>query len=164
MRGAGGESAGNQYDDKGDLISFSDRGRRWEWERLTIETDLIPADFEANIEETQCLSLNELFHQWGRSNSNIFLIRIRLHWSLRLVHILLLLMGLPVALYMNNNSVFLAVLASIAISAIYYFVNTQCINLGKSGILNPALSVWFPFLFFVFITFIGTVLLRKLRN
>jgi lipopolysaccharide export system permease protein len=151
-----------RYDDNEELLRAPD-GKLWiEYERLTLQTDLIPEDFETEGGNSQYLSLAELSRQLERRHyASALLVKIHQHWAYPLTHVVLLLLGLPFVLNQNNRSVFLGVLVSCIICVLYYVVNAMCIELAGKGTLDPLVSAWLPVLLFAGL---GTILFDNLKT
>ncbi len=151
-----------RYDERGIPLRAPD-GKLWiEYERLALDTDLLPEDFETEGGGSQYLSLGELSRQLERRRyASPLLAKMHQHWAYPLTHVVLLLLGLPFVLNQNNRNVFLGILVSCVICVAFYVVNAMCIELAGKGTLQPLVSAWLPVLLF---GGLGAVLFDNLKT
>ena len=151
-----------RYDARGLPLRAPDNKLWIEYERLALDTDLLPEDFETEGEGSQYLSLAELSRQLERRRyAAPLLVKVHQHWAYPLTHVVLLLLGLPFVLNHNNRNVFLGILVSCVICVAFYIVNAMCIELAGKGTLQPLVSAWLPVLVF---TGLGAVLFDNLKT
>ena len=118
--------------------------------RMQLETTLRPIDLEASNREISYLSWKQLQSQFKRPDYHRHLaVKLHHHFAFPLAHILLLFLGLPFVLKLENRSIFLGLVASFLIGAAFYLVTSVCASIAIDGnYFSPTLAAWFPIMLF----------------
>lgn len=142
------------WDDKGNLVvntgSKDFRRLKEVFGEQKLETTLRPIDLEASNREISYLSWKQLRSQFQRQNYHRHLaVKLHHHFAFPLAHILLLFLGLPFVLRLENRSIFLGLVASFLIGAAFYLVTSVCASIAIDGnYFSPTLAAWFPIMLF----------------
>ena len=143
-----------KWDNEGDLMLNED-GRNFQrlkkvFAKMKLETTLQPIDLEASNREISYLSWKQLQSQFKRQDYHRHLaVKLHHHFAFPLAHILLLFLGLPFVLKMENRSIFLGLVASFLIGAAFYLVTSVCASIAIDGnYFSPTLAAWFPIMLF----------------
>tara|TARA_B100001167_G_scaffold155150_1_gene102399 strand:- start:159 stop:551 length:393 start_codon:yes stop_codon:yes gene_type:complete len=117
---------------------------------MKLETTLRPIDLEASNREISYLSWKQLQSQFKRQDYHRHLaVKLHHHFAFPLAHILLLFLGLPFVLKLENRSIFLGLVASFLIGAAFYLVTSVCASIAIDGnYFSPTLAAWFPIMLF----------------
>ncbi|MBI4607230.1 MAG: LptF/LptG family permease [Planctomycetes bacterium] len=118
--------------------------------RMELQTSLRPVDLETSDPEISYLSWRDLKRQYQRQPYHRHL-AVKLHhqFAFPLSHIVLLFLGIPFVLNLQNRNVFLSLAASFAICALFYLVSSICMNIAnQSEMLPPILAAWLPIMLF----------------
>ena len=142
------------WNNRGNLLlnNASSGGERLkkEFAQRKLETTLRPIDLETSNREISYLSWKQLRSQFKRQNYHRHLaVKLHHHFAFPLAHILLLFLGLPFVLKLENRSIFLGLVASFLIGAAFYLVTSVCASIAIDGnYFSPTLAAWFPIMLF----------------
>ena len=139
---------------EGELV-LNEGGKKFErlkkiFSRMKLDTTLRPIDLEASNREISYLSWKQLQSQFKRQDYHRHLaVKLHHHFAFPLAHILLLFLGLPFVLKLENRSIFLGLVASFLIGAAFYLVTSVCASIAIDGnYFSPTLAAWFPIMLF----------------
>lgn len=123
-------------------------------------TNIRPLDLTTTNPEELYIPSYLLWTQYQRRD--LVHIKVKLHFRLAYFFqsFILLLIGLPLLLRETLHPV-LAVVISIVISALFFFLSAVFQNLGNERILDPLIAVWLPYLLY---SIIGVELFLRVRT
>ena len=148
------EGSIQNWNNRGNLVlnNSSSGGERLkkEFAQRKLETTMRPIDLEASNREISYLSWKQLRSQFKRQSYHRHLaVKLHHHFAFPLAHILLLFLGLPFVLKLENRSIFLGLVASFLIGAAFYLVTSVCASIAIDGnYFSPTLAAWFPIMLF----------------
>ncbi len=136
----------NDYDEKGKW-----RAPLNELDEYIFETTLKPVNILKVETDARLLSFDELKKLIKRDPTN-FQISVIYHTRLAypITNFVVLLLGVPfiVGFEQLSKSVYLRIGICSLICGFFYVLNYFCINMGNTGIIEPALAAWLPIVIF----------------
>jgi lipopolysaccharide export system permease protein len=117
---------------------------------MNLETTLRPIDLETSNKDISYLSWSQLRAQFRRQDYHRHLaVKLHHHFAFPMAHVLLLFLGLPFVLKLQNRSVFLGMAAAILIGASFYLVSSVCASIAIEGnYFSPTFAAWLPIMLF----------------
>ena len=143
-----------RWDEDGNLIVNSSASTEerllMPFRRMELTTTLKPVDLETSDMEIAYLSWQDLKTQYQRQPYHRHLaVKLHQHFAFPLSHIVLLFLGLPFVLNLQNRSNFMSLAMSFGICATFYLVSSIAMNVAnQSDILPPILAAWLPIMLF----------------
>ena len=148
------EGSIQQWDEEGNLIlnaAASNFERlKSSFQRLEFRTSLRPVDLESSDLDISYLSLSELRQQHQRQPEHRHLaVKLHHHLAFPLSHLVLLFLGIPFVLNLENRSLFLSIAMSFGICALFFLVSSLSMSVANhSEVLSPVLAAWLPVMLF----------------
>ena len=148
------QGAIQRWDEEGNLIVTASASKEerlmMPFKRLELTTTLLPVDLETSDVEISYLSWRDLKTQYQRQPYHRHLaVKLHHHFAFPLSHIVLLFLGLPFVLNLQNRSGFVSLAMSFMICALFYLVSSIAMNVAnQSDILTPILAAWLPVMLF----------------
>jgi len=143
-----------RWDDEGGLV-INDSADKFErlkkfFPKKELETTLRPIDLETSNKDISYLSWKQLRSQFKRQDYHRHLaVKLHHHFAFPMAHVLLLFLGLPFVLKLQNRSVFLGVGAALLIGAAFYLVSSICASIAIEGqYFSPTFAAWLPIMLF----------------
>jgi lipopolysaccharide export LptBFGC system permease protein LptF len=117
---------------------------------MELPSSLKPVDLETSDVEISYLSWSDLKTQFQRQPYHRHLhVKLHHHFAFPLSHIVLLFLGLPFVLKLQNKNLFLSIALSFTICALFYLVSSICMSIAnQSDVLSPILAAWLPVMLF----------------
>ena len=144
-----------RWDENGQLVvDESQEGihrLKAEFTRMRLDTTLRPIDLETKDQDISYLSWRQLRDQYERQKHYRHLaVKLHHHFAFPLAHLLLLLLGLPLAFRLESRNLFIGMGASFLIGAAFFLVSSMCASIGIDAdcFFSPTLAAWFPIMLF----------------
>ncbi|HZN59762.1 MAG TPA: LptF/LptG family permease [Planctomycetota bacterium] len=148
------EGSIQRWDENGQLLANASASKTEEFllrfRRMELPSSLKPVDLETSDVEISYLSWSDLKTQFQRQPYHRHLhVKLHHHFAFPLSHIVLLFLGLPFVLKLQNKNLFLSIALSFTICALFYLVSSICMSIAnQSDVLSPILAAWLPVMLF----------------
>ncbi|MFC1707217.1 LptF/LptG family permease, partial [Planctomycetota bacterium] len=133
-------------------------------EGADLHTSIVPIDVESMSEGFSLLSFSDLRKQCYDRQSYLHRLRVQLHQRITspLAHVVLCLLGVPFVLRRTGRaSIFLGILALIAICLFYFLATFFFFELGSRGSIDAFWAAWIPTIAF---TLMAVALWHRVRT
>lgn len=143
-----------RWDEEGNLLVNASASRNerllMPFKTMELSTSLRPVDLETSDVEISYLSWRDLKTQFQRQPYHRHLeVKLHHHFAFPLSHVVLLFLGLPFVLNLQNRSGFVSLAMSFAICALFYLVSSIAMNIAnQSSVLPPIFAAWLPVMLF----------------